>query len=107
MSHHCTKILAIHGKYRYAVAIGVKVAFLHAGISCSVPTVSESKGRGRTKSIDEDPGTISALTTLCDGLSMYERISVRAMIVGRPVNVIVDDFPLRMINRGGVGGDRA
>ena len=46
------------------------------------------------------------MTTLCDGLSLYDRISVRATIVGQPVNTIVEDFPLRMTG-GGVGGDRA
>jgi len=31
---------------------------------------------------------------------MYDRISVRAMIVGQPEDMIVDDFPLRMTGMG-------
>ena len=47
---------------------------------------------------------IPALSVLwrrfCDGLSMYDRMSVRAMTVDQPVNMIVDDFPLRMFSMG-------
>ena len=38
--------------------------------------------------------------TLYDGRSMYGRMSVKAMTVDQPVNMIVDDFPLRMIRMG-------
>ena len=31
---------------------------------------------------------------------MYDRMSVRAMTVDQPVNMIVDDFPLRMFRMG-------
>jgi len=43
--------------------------------------------------IDEEPRTINAVATVCDGVSMYDSMSVWGMMVG-------DDYS------GGGGGDR-